>query len=153
MKDKIQSIIDHASDVADASRKLEEAARSDRELRDYLTEPYLKQACYNAVRSHYRVERREIWTAPNYTKGGNGQRVEQHARTLLDFPLPNGKRLRDATREDLLSAAEFYRRQSEDMAQKAHWLERIAEKTGRKKVGAALTVKQIESLRGETETV
>ena len=34
--------------------------------------------------------------------------------SLLDFRLPSGKRLRDATREEVLEAAEYYGRQARE---------------------------------------
>lgn len=151
MKETIRQIIDSASDVADATEKLEAAARKDKALREYLTEPYLSRACYEAVRSEYRAERAVLWTAPNYTQGGNGNRVREHARSLLDFPLPNGKRLRDAKRADLLEAAEFYAKQAANMQSKADWLSRIAEIVGRRKVENALSEHDVAALREEFE--
>lgn len=143
----IRRAYDGSPDVATATEKLEKWARKDKALYDYLTDPYLSQACYNAIRGLCRSERRLIYTAPNYTKGGNGHRVEIHGRSLLDFPLPGGKRLRDATRQDLLEAADFYRKQAADMASKAAWLEKISERVGKKTVGEKLTSEQLEALK------
>jgi len=151
MQEKIRSIIESATDVSEASRMLEEEARKDADLYNHLTEPFLARACYDAVRTEYQSERKQIWTAPNYTEGGNGHRVKEHARTLLDFPLPNGKRMRDATKADLLEASEFYRKQAADMARKARWLEQVAESVGKKKVGNALSAEDLEQMRSQYE--
>ena len=136
-----------SADVHEATNKLERWAKSNRDLYEYLTAPYLSRACYDAVRSCCRHDRKALYTAPNYTKGGNGDRVHQHAHSLLDFPLPGGKRLRDATRADLEAAANFYRQQAKDMANKADWLEAIAAKVGKKKVGSVLSAEALRSLK------
>lgn len=151
MQETINEIIQTAADVAEATQELMDAAKNNHELYVYLTEPFLQQACYNVVRSRYRSERRQLWTAPNYDQGGNGHRVREHARSLLDFPLPNGKRLRDATRADLLEAAEFYGKQAANMTAKAEWLQRVADIIGRKRVENALSEQQLQALRVECE--
>lgn len=135
---RVRDAVEQSPDTMSAAELLESWARIDRQLFDYLTKPWLSRACDDAVRAVTRGERAAIvrsWTAPNYTAGGNGHRVHTLARSLLDFPLPGGLRLRDARRDDLLGAAKFYRAQAVDMASKANWLESIAERVGRKQVG------------------
>lgn len=81
------------------------------------------------------------WTAPNYDAKGKGERLANAiTASLLDFPLPGGKRLADATPEEVREGAAFFRSQAEDMSWKARWLDKVAEKVGRKpRVAAAVT--------------
>jgi hypothetical protein len=51
------------------------------------------------------------------------------ARVLLDFPLANGRRLRDATREEVEEQAERYEHLADDMGRKARWLSAVAHLT------------------------
>jgi hypothetical protein len=140
----VRQAFDESPDVHTAARTLEQWAQNDRALYDYLTESYLATACYESVRGLCRSERRAVSLPPNYSAGGNGHRVAEHAESCLDFPLPGGKRMRHATQSDLREASEFYRKQAQDMQRKADWFAAIAERVGRKKVG---TVFDDESLR------
>lgn len=114
-------------DVRKATEAMLAAVRKSRRLRDALTEPLLETACYAAITAQCRKQRSRIWTPPNYSEAGNGDRVIALARTLLDFPLPGGRRLGDATRAEVVDAARFYTSHAEDMAHKARWLARVAE--------------------------
>lgn len=113
-------------DVKAATAAMLAKVRKSRPLREALTEPLLEQACYAAITKQCRRQRNIVWTAPNYTAGGNGQRVIALATSLLDFPLPGGRRLGEATREEVMAGAQFYRGHADDMAHKARWLARIA---------------------------
>ena len=134
--------------VAEASKILEKTCRQNTEAWLSVTEPVLSSACYNAVRGICQEERRAIWYSPNYSAGGNGDRVVNHAKSLMDWPLPGGMRLRDAKANDLIAAAEFYRKQAQQMFDVAGFLEKIAEKVGRKKVENALTEAELIAMRG-----
>ena len=135
--------------VQQASAILERMCHDDEAVWLAVTERVLKSACYDAVRYVCHEQRRAVWYSPNYSKGGNGHRAIAHARTLMDWPLPGGKLLRDATASDLMEAALFYRKQSDQMARIALWLEAVAEKTGKRKVENALSAEQLEELKGE----
>lgn len=149
-KEMIVHALALTDNVGEAAKLLEDWAQKNNELMRYLTEPFLKQACYEAVRTECRDKREKIWTAPNYTKGGNGHRVMNHAVSLMDFPLPNGKRLQDAKRSDLLEATEFYSKQAKNMQHKSNWLQRIAERVGRKTVKNAFSEEELAKLKEET---
>jgi hypothetical protein len=116
----------NTGDVAGAAKAMETKARANPALWMALTDSLLPQACYDAIRAQCRKERRTIWTAPNYTPGGNGGRVVKHALGLLDFPLPGGKRLRDATADEVRAAAQFYHAQAATMARQGRWLDLVA---------------------------
>lgn len=118
-----------------------------------LMDPLLAAACYSAVSSVQRCNRAEIWTAPNYTAGGNGSRVHALASgNLLLFPLPGGKALGEATKDEVIEAADFYGKQATDMTVKARWLSRIGEKlTGKKTVAKVFTEESLRQLQAEVQ--
>ena len=75
-------------------------------------------------------------------------------RTLMEgFPLPDGTRLGDARREDLLKASNFYSKQATDMRHKALFLTAVAGRLkGRKRVRDTLAETDLVALRdGVTE--
>lgn len=140
-----------------ATQKLEEAVRKDRVLRDQLLEPLISNACYDAIRAQCGRERRAVWKAPveklvpkRGGPTGTVRVVQLAAGTLLMFPLPGGKHLGDATREDIAKAASAYASQSEDMAVKARWLQLVLQSLPEgKKVGEVLTDKRLRELQKE----
>jgi hypothetical protein len=142
-------------DVREAVRILETAVRQERDLRDALTDPLISQACYDAVRKQCHVQRRRVWAPPAEklvkSKVTGAHRVVQLAAgTLLMFPLPGGKRLGEASREEIASAAEFYERQAGDMATKGRWLRLIAQSVpGDQTVGDVLTDERLRELQEE----
>jgi hypothetical protein len=74
------------------------------------------------------------------------------AQALLDFPLQSGKRLRDATRTEVLSFAEFQERQGKRMMHMARWLSVIAQAVpDGKVVGDVMDDKRAAELLKETE--
>ena len=139
-------------DLSAATDKMEARVRQDDFLFRSLMSPLVRQACYDALRSQVRKDRAKIWTAPNYTQGGNGQRLEALATTLLDFRLPHASiALRDAKREDVEAAAQWYESSASNMAHKARWLRAVAEKIGKAKVGNKLTAEQLADLQEATK--
>lgn len=136
------------NDVQAATLTLYQAALEDLRIEQALTRPLLRSACYDALRAECRRERRNIWTAPNYSKAGNGQRVQQLARRLMDFPLPGGKRLAHATREEVLAAADSYTKQATRMQQIGVWLSRIADRVEEGTVADSLTEAELVELQG-----
>ena len=134
--------------TVEAVQQLERYALQDVDVSSALLSPLLRQACYDAIRAVCRKERRAIWTAPNYSKGGNGGRVHEHASRLMDFILPNGIRLGEARRDEVMAATDFYRKQASDMSYKARWLEAIADKVeGKKMVKSCLSESDLMKLK------
>lgn len=150
-------------DVAQAAAAMERAVRSDPKLRDALTDPLIAGACMDAVRRVVHEVRRTIWSGPSepviVSKAPVVDVAEQSARvaqlaagTLMMFPLPGGKRLAEATREDVSKAAGFYDSQSRDMGVKARWLFLIAQSVpAGKTVAEALTDKRLRELQTEAQ--
>ena len=113
--------------------------------------------CVESTSAVLRSERLSKWLPPNYDAGGKGDRVaalaEGNAAMLMDFPLPGGKRLGEATADEVRTAAEFYSKQAGNMAHKARWLSMIAARVKDKTVKDALTEKKLRELQKETANV
>lgn len=115
-------------DIGHATELMTNRVLSDDALFRALMAPLVNQACYDILRGIIRQDRRAIWTAQNYSKAGNGERLKSLSRCLMDFPLPGGLKLRDAKYADLERAEEHYRKQSENEAHKARWIGAIKAK-------------------------
>ena len=137
--------------IINASHHMEKMVLADQAIYRTLMDPLLASACYAAVSKVNRSNRAVIWTAPNYTAGGNGSRVrELSSGNLLMFPLPGGLPLGEATRTEVSAAAEFYIKQSSDMSHKARWLTRIGDGlAGKKKVSSVYTEELLFKLQAE----
>lgn len=145
-----EMMLEADGDVLEATAMLEELARQDVEVWQAVTDGLLRTACYDACRSICRSERRTIWHTSGYDAGGNGERIKSHSSSLMEWPLPGGKRMRDATKQDLIDAAGFYAMQASQMAAVSDWLGRVASKVKSKTVGETLTDKQLRTLRDDT---
>lgn len=153
---------DASGDLNIATEMMVAAAGKSSALRNALLEPYLETACREAVRRQIQSIRREVWTASKGKRAGSSAPsavVEQQQRarvvqlaagTLMMFPLPGGKRLGEATREEVAAAAEFYAKQSADMGAKANWLRLIGQSLPEgKKVAEILTDRRLQELQAE----
>jgi hypothetical protein len=114
----------------------------------------IRTASYDAVSGAIRAERAIVWNTPQPTTIERRAQVTALAsgtvRTLLDFPLPGGKRLGDATRGEVGEAADLYGSQARDMAWKARWLAHVAQSVpDGKRVADVLTAERLEELRQE----
>lgn len=140
--------------VSAATAALAERAMNDKAfLRAYYSE-VIQTACYEAVASCVRQERRAVWTTPQPSTTERRAQVTALAAgtvsTLHDFPLPGGKRLGEATREEVAQAAEFFGRQARDMAWKSRWLEHVAQSVpAGKRVADVISAERLEELRQE----
>ena len=164
-------------DSRNAAILMEKGAKKNPALYKALTEPYLSDACWEAVRLAAHSQRKRIWSVPAEaaptgrnmvgTKFGQStsspQAEEQknrvvalargNAATLLNFPLPIAglPKLGEATLSMLKQAAEFYGKQSADMAGKAKWLGLIIAKMPdeKKKVGDVLDDGELRKLQAK----
>lgn len=114
-------------ETAKASHLMAKIVRGNEQYRKALTDPLIDTACFQWVSRACRNDRESVWTAPNYTKGGNGGRLKRTAeqRSLLMFPLLHGKRLGEATKDEVIETRDWYRKISANMAWKARWLDLI----------------------------
>lgn len=144
----VSAAVEESDDACMAAKKLEVWAREDEKLYQQLTEPWLSKACYQAVRSKYRLKRQAIWHSEwNSNQERPRARVLAYANLLMDFPLLDGKPLRSAKKAAVLEAADFYGKQSSDMRFKEIWLRAIAKKQGVKKVEQVFTETSLRKLR------
>lgn len=152
-----RALDDAKGDAREATRMLVEAVRQSRRLRDALLDPLISNACYDAVRAQIHIDRRNAWRQPaeklvpsRSGVTGSYRVVQLAAGTLLMFPLPGGKKLGDATREDITAAASFYETQSADMAHKSRWLRLVSQHIeDGKTVGDVMTDKRLRELQEE----
>lgn len=148
-----KALADANGDVREATRAMEAAVRGNRRLRDDLTDPLIANACYSAVTAQCRVERRKVWSPPAEklvaSRVTGAHRVVQLATgTLLMFPLPGGKKLGEATRDEISEAAEFFGKQASDMDHKARWLRLVAQSVpGDKTAADVLTDRRLRELQ------
>ena len=132
-----------ASDNAESAASLLESwAQKNPTLFQQLTGPFLSQACHDCVRHRYRGQRSEIWN-----QDSTGERVLEHAKMLLEFPLLDGSSLRHAKKDEVLATAVFYDTQATDMTFKAVWLRAIAAKLGTKTVARVFTNQSLKELQ------
>lgn len=122
-----------ADDYEAAAVALLAEARTDAEIYAKLLGPYEMRAALDAVRKAASAARDRVWNAPVVmlerpaeSAGRLDALVRMNSAMLLDFVLPGGKRLAEATTEDLRGAATFYGKLANDMAWKSRWLDRIA---------------------------
>lgn len=140
---------DAGGDIQSALVRLMDAGRKDRELYGSIVDPLYRTACYEILCRLIRERRAVIWTAPNYAASTNQERARNSGNHLLmNFPLIGGKLLRDGTKEDVQTSAEFYREQSDDMREKHSWLAAIAKRLpAGKSVGQAFTEEQLHAMK------
>lgn len=141
-----------SDDNAGQRAALREAMESDPAIYRAIMEPWLEQAIAkaiaDAVAAKRRGQRAYLWHRPAQPDA----RVELLARTngftILDMRLPSGKRLGDATGEDLRAAVALYQDQSRAAQDKATFFAAIASrvKPG-KRVSDCLRASEIERLR------
>ena len=136
----------------EAAAALLRRVRGDAALWAALMEPHEKMAADAAVRGMVHEQRRRIWARPVEPDARVAALANMHA-TLMDFRLPSGLRLRDATAADCMDGATFYARQAGDMAWKARWLSAVAEACGDGVVADAMDERALAALREKTHDI
>lgn len=123
----------------------------DAALRSEVMTPWEPRAAEALVRAVQTKSRAALWLRP-VAPDDRIAALRNAAQTMLmDFPLPGGKRLGDATAEDLLAAGGFYSRQAGDMAHKARWLGAVRDRMGdAATVASALDEAALRALQGDT---
>jgi hypothetical protein len=142
--------LDASHDQAGAVDRLVSAARRDKALREALLAPWEYQAAQHVIGALIRQDRRTIWSRPSAPDARVAALSNAVSLSLLDFRLPGGKPLRDASAEDVSAAAGFYAEQAADMDAKARWLNAVAAALpDGAVVGDALDVATLDKLREE----
>lgn len=110
-------------DVRKATDLLEAQVRGDQRLFEEAMGPLVRQTCYSIISGQLRTDRKRVWTAPVHNGGDKPSRVNAIAAgTLMMFPMPGGKKLKDATLQEVSEARAMYNDQAMDMSFKARWL-------------------------------
>lgn len=144
----IKSVCDRSATRLLAAQKLERMAWKDSHMRETIMEHALGRICYELCGSYFRSMRNESLTmVADEQSAASGVRLVESTFTLLDFPLWDGTRLRDADKYKVLESAEKYEAQANTMMVRGLWLRSIAKKTPKdKKVGEVLTIEALQSL-------
>ena len=144
-------LLDAGGDWQEAAKSMEKTINTDAELKAALLEPMLAKVIWAAIRQAARETRATFWVHGSGTDNVTGI-TEMANRTLLDFPLPGGKRLGDATAEDVEKARGFYHAQAAGNARAARFLAAVKVAMGdSEKVSDALTHDRLETLQKDTE--
>ena len=116
-----KSAMDGVDTYEEGSKRLLAMARADPALMLALMEPYEARAARIAVRRFGRHSRHAVWNRPTTTDSNDRvvALVASNMAMLMDFPLPGGKLLRNATRDEVSDAANSYRKQAVDMVRKS----------------------------------
>ncbi|MDH3913880.1 MAG: hypothetical protein OEU09_21580 [Rhodospirillales bacterium] len=89
-------------------------------LRDEMVEAGCRDLLWRILQQR----KRHLLEGRNATQ--HGERLVNLHRSLLDYPLPGGKRVRHADKKTLTAAAVHYRRRAASQRDLARWLERLA---------------------------
>lgn len=108
-------------------------------LREALLEPIVDRICTQAVSEVIRGKRDRVWNPPPQPSAAAGRRRVKVAAavnrmSLMNFLLPGGKRLGDATGAEVAAAAVFFLKQGRDMMVKGRWCHAIAQAVAPNKV-------------------
>lgn len=140
----------HEGDMPGASNELYRRITSDQDALNEILPGVLLTWCREQVGGFVgSIRLASIQAAPDADQSSRIRRVI--AVTLFDFPLPGGKRLGDANAGEIRDGAAAYGRTAQDALHKARFLNRVAEKVGRKnKAENALTLAQLEQIFEES---
>lgn len=133
---------EHDYNVGGAARALARKVEDDDQLWAMLMRGAVEERALMAVRFARAQAKRDVHrnTEPrkSLTDAQRDQKVYETTISALDvegrgglldtFQLPDGTFLRDATRDQILAAAEFYSEQAEEMGTLARWLPLIAQR-------------------------
>ena len=129
-----QELSEADNDVRVASDRLVESITSNENLLRATIRQVVEEAARTVTGSVMRSERFAIFHAatrsPQAGRAAVAALAGGIATSLLDFPLANGIRLRDATREQVEAQAGLYSASAADANRKAAWLRAVASKMG-----------------------
>lgn len=120
----------NATTTDEATKALLKIMKRDAAVREALLAPWEWRAAYEAAGRFRRNWRLAIRAAANRAtahKPGQPQTSPRAlVRAMMDYALPNGMALRDATREDLHAAVEAHRALVTPMLHDMKWWQRVA---------------------------
>lgn len=151
--DLAAEVMDDADGNLDrATERMVASLQADPRLFRDLVMPVLLTLCRNACRDVQRRLRGDIVAAvrPDTMQGYEAAEAADR-RALLEFPLPSGIKIAEATKADLADAIGFYYRQARDMMRKRQWFVLLQDRLPdeHKRVGDVLTERELEALYRE----
>ncbi|GJD58690.1 hypothetical protein [Methylobacterium dankookense] len=149
----------HEGDAGAAAEALYEAIRARPDLYQALADEMVWDHCSQLIHSRIGSARQSAWAkavqAPSgVAQQGEGVRVLAGAMAgLMDnFPLPSGLLIGNATRDDLLSAADMWLKRAGTMQARAEFVRRVAERvTGEKRVRDVLKESDLIAIKASVE--
>jgi hypothetical protein len=124
--------------------------RRDRVLRDEITDSHLPALCTQYIRQMMGTNRRAAFPTGIVAVSKFGALLHSVGQEWLDFPLPGGLRLAEASRAELIEASERYMGQSKTMLRRARWLRLCARSVPEdKKAGDVLTNERLAEIDAE----
>lgn len=148
LADAITEAWSHAETNEEATERLLAIMRCDDAVYRLAMQPHERAVAAGLVAQRKIKRRAYIWNRPS----APDNRVEALARTnavsLLDMQLPSGKRLGDATRDEVIAAADDYKARADWNAAKARFLSKVSEKMkGKRPVKSVWTAAELEELK------
>lgn len=132
-------------DHADARRKLLSRLLTDRKLLATVLEPIIASALHDKLGSLQGNARHHITKSQG--KNAVAALADGIARSLMDFPLAGGLRLRDASREQVAAQAQIYQDNADTMGHRARWLALVAQSLpDGKTVGSTMSEERLAEL-------
>lgn len=122
----------HPDSIQRAGEEMAGMVRRDPRLRDAVLELIVDSYCHERCRKVQQAKNSALWREDARPTAGDdptGRLISalRTERKLMEYALMGGKKLGDATREDVLRNARFQNRQSLRMAQTGLWLALIAD--------------------------
>jgi len=134
LQEVAQQCLDNANDTDNVVQEATTAmvavvSNNDVLFRALFTPEQVRQNCYTIVRALVRSQRDELWSTPQPSDEAARAALDSHAgitmRRLMDFRLWNGKPLGEATKAEVLAAAQRWIKQGSSMIGTGRWLELV----------------------------
>lgn len=146
-------------DPKEAAKSMREIVMSDPALSRAMLDTVVDAGCWRYVRNIMQNQRTSAW---NWSAGAKKDPVSSdnglallataNVMSLLDYPMSDGTRLGEASKELLLHDAQMLESHIKTMAHRARWFNAIAGKLPKNKiVQQVFTNDALERLRTETE--
>jgi hypothetical protein len=138
-------------DFDDAAERFAKSLEADREMLRKARRMAFAAWCRDQVRQAASAHRTAVFRLRSEADAARGSRLRMAlSATLMDFPLPGGGLLRDATAAACIEGATAYRHTASDAVWKARWLEAIAARVGNATVAEVLDEEDLRALQQET---
>ena len=141
---KLGPIVDEGTEMQEAIEIVRNIVYQDQALLDSVIDEAVEIASRYTVRTAVHDRRRQICRAAG--SASTTKKLQDKATELLNFRLPGGGCLKDATGHECIEAARFYRSLADTNYRRSQWLTAVGKKAGPNVVGQKLSEKQIHNL-------